>query len=83
MLAEPILKAIDYDMDNTVFSFIPNTAEVAFFGMKESGRNRRSQDETIALTARACPRGSAGKCRVRSWFQSVNPGHNAASVPVP
>ena len=35
MLAEPILKAIDYDMDNTVFSFIPNTAEVAFFGMKD------------------------------------------------
>lgn len=35
MLAEPILKAIDNDMENTVFSFIPNTAEVAFFGMKD------------------------------------------------
>lgn len=35
MLAEPILKAVDYDMENTVFSFIPNTAEVAFFGMKD------------------------------------------------
>ena len=34
-LALPILKAIDYDMENTVFSFIPNTAEVAFFGMKD------------------------------------------------
>ena len=32
-LLEPILKAIDYDVDNTVFSFIPNTAEVAFYGM--------------------------------------------------
>jgi len=30
MLAKPILKAIDNDMENTVFSFIPNTAEVAF-----------------------------------------------------
>ena len=34
-LAQPTLKAINYDMENTVFSFIPNTAEVAFYGMKE------------------------------------------------
>lgn len=34
-LAVPILKALDNDVDNTVFSFIPNTAEVAFYGMKE------------------------------------------------
>ena len=34
-LAQPILKAIDHDMENTVFSFIPNTAEVAFYGMKD------------------------------------------------
>jgi amidophosphoribosyltransferase len=35
LLLEPILKVIDNDLDNTVFSFIPNTAEVAFFGMME------------------------------------------------
>ena len=34
-LAQPILKAIDNDVENTVFSFIPNTAEVAFYGMEE------------------------------------------------
>lgn len=34
-LADPILKSIDYDVDNTVFSFIPNTAELAFLGMME------------------------------------------------
>src|ERR1035437_5618426 len=34
-LSTPILKAIDNDVENTVFSFIPNTAEVAFFGMKD------------------------------------------------
>jgi amidophosphoribosyltransferase len=34
-LAKPILKAIDNDVENTVFSFIPNTAEVAFYGMKD------------------------------------------------
>ena len=32
-LTAPILKAIDYDVDHTVFSFIPNTAEVAYYGM--------------------------------------------------
>lgn len=33
LLLPPILKAIDNDIQHTVFSFIPNTAEVAFFGM--------------------------------------------------
>jgi amidophosphoribosyltransferase len=33
LLADKILKAVNYDIENTVFSFIPNTAEVAFFGM--------------------------------------------------
>ena len=32
-LTEPILRAIDYDTAHTVFSFIPNTAEVAFYGL--------------------------------------------------
>jgi len=35
LLTNPVLKAIDYDLENTVFSFIPNTAEVAFLGMVE------------------------------------------------
>ena len=33
LLVPDILKAIDYDVENTVFSFIPNTAESAFYGM--------------------------------------------------
>ncbi|MDY4554581.1 MAG: amidophosphoribosyltransferase [Prevotella sp.] len=32
-LMEPILKAVDGDVEHTVFSFIPNTAEVAYYGM--------------------------------------------------
>ncbi|MFM9422279.1 MAG: hypothetical protein RIR06_740 [Bacteroidota bacterium] len=28
-----LLKEVNYDLDNTVFSFIPNTAETAFYGM--------------------------------------------------
>jgi len=34
-LATPILEAINYDLENTIFSFIPNTAEVAFYGMMQ------------------------------------------------
>lgn len=32
-LSEPVLDAIDHDLRNTIFSYIPNTAETAFFGM--------------------------------------------------
>jgi amidophosphoribosyltransferase len=33
LLVPQILEAIDYEVDQTVFSFIPNTAESAFYGM--------------------------------------------------
>ncbi len=33
LLCQSILQSIDHDVKNTVFSFIPNTAEVAFYGM--------------------------------------------------
>ena len=32
-LSDIVLKAIDYDLKNTIFSFIPNTAETAFYGL--------------------------------------------------
>ena len=32
-LSATVLKAIDYDLRNTIFSFIPNTAETAFYGL--------------------------------------------------
>jgi amidophosphoribosyltransferase len=32
-LTEKVMNEINYDYENTVFSFIPNTAEVAFYGM--------------------------------------------------
>jgi amidophosphoribosyltransferase len=49
-LVYPVLKAVDYDMNHTVFSFIPNTAEVAYFGLQE-GLNEylnRKKKEWIA-----------------------------------
>lgn len=52
MLREPILKAVDYDVKNTVFSFIPNTAEVAFYGMLEGLKKHlinKQIDEILSL----------------------------------
>ncbi len=34
-LVRPVLDSIDYNLENTVFSYIPNTAETAFFGLVE------------------------------------------------
>jgi amidophosphoribosyltransferase len=35
LLCKQILEAVNYDIKNTVFSYIPNTAEIAFYGMVE------------------------------------------------
>ena len=42
-LVQPVLKAVAEDLDNTVFSYIPNTAEVAYYGMV--GGFRKLHDE--------------------------------------
>ena len=34
-LSPQILQAVDYDLKHTIFSFIPNTAEVAFYGLQK------------------------------------------------
>jgi amidophosphoribosyltransferase len=39
LLAPKVLKEINYDLENTVFSYIPNTAETAFIGMVEEIRD--------------------------------------------
>jgi amidophosphoribosyltransferase len=38
-LSEPVLHAIEHDLKNTIFSFIPNTAETAFYGMLKGMEN--------------------------------------------
>lgn len=38
-LSPIVLKAIDYDLKNTIFSFIPNTAETAFYGLIKGAEN--------------------------------------------
>jgi amidophosphoribosyltransferase len=47
-LVNPILKAVDNDLEHTVFSFIPNTAEVAFYGML-GGFKRYMNEQKIKM----------------------------------
>lgn len=44
-LTEPISKAIGGDLKHTVFSFIPNTAEVAFYGMVSGFKKKLSEQK--------------------------------------
>lgn len=51
-LIPQILKAVDYDLENTVFSFIPNTAETAFYGMIKGAEkyiNKIKKEEILKL----------------------------------
>jgi len=57
-LSRQVLEAIEYDLKNTIFSFIPNTAEVAFYGLIkgcEDYLNKRKLD------------------RILSWGNNVDP----------
>ena len=54
-LVPDILKAVDGDLDHAVFSFIPNTAEVAFNGMVEELQkvvDKRKTDAILDLSRR-------------------------------
>jgi amidophosphoribosyltransferase len=54
-LADKIWKSIDGDLENSVFSFIPNTAEVAYFGLMSEMRFRRRAEvkQTLLDAAKA------------------------------
>lgn len=50
-LSEQVLNAVDNDLKNTIFSFIPNTAEVAFYGLQkgmEDYLNKRKLERILS-----------------------------------
>lgn len=49
LIMPDVLKAINYDTQNTVFSYIPNTAETSFFGMVEAAQDElnKQKNDTI------------------------------------
>ena len=69
-LMPQILSAIDNDIENTVFAFIPNTAEVAFYGMTEAMEEYLCQtklNKLLALKRMPTPEETTSimNCRVR------------------
>ena len=53
LLTPAILEAIDYDLENTVFSYIPNTAESAFYGMIKGVESYMVEDKKKKLLERS------------------------------
>ncbi len=52
LLADRVLEAVDNDVDHSVFSFIPNTSEIAFYGLIKGLEQRvltQNIDKVIAL----------------------------------
>lgn len=49
LLAEPVLKAVDHDLVHTVFSFVPNTAETAFFGLVRGIEKIEAENKITAI----------------------------------
>lgn len=49
LLVPEIVKTIGNDFENTVFSFIPNTAEVAYFGMLEGLEKHFNHNKAVEL----------------------------------
>ena len=53
-LAEQVVRAIDHNWSDTVFSFVPNTAEVAYYGLMSALRTlRRGEVKAAILKASA------------------------------
>lgn len=42
-LSKAVLESVDYSLKNTIFSYIPNTAEVAFYGLVKGMENYLNQ----------------------------------------
>jgi amidophosphoribosyltransferase len=48
-IVDQVLEAIDGDINNAVFSFIPNTAEVSFYGMMKGIEDHHNDDKVKAI----------------------------------
>ena len=51
-LSSTVLEAIDHDLKNTIFSFIPNTAEIAFYGLIKGAEDYLNEIKKERILAR-------------------------------
>ena len=49
LIVPEVLRQVDYDIKNSVFSFIPNTAETSFYGMIETVESYLNKRKTEAI----------------------------------
>ena len=49
LIMPKVLSAIDHDTENSVFSFIPNTAETSFYGMLDAAQNELNKQKNAAI----------------------------------
>jgi len=49
LIMPEVLKAIDYDTKNSVFSYIPNTAETSFYGMVEAANDELNRQKNTKI----------------------------------
>jgi amidophosphoribosyltransferase len=73
-LTDQVLEAIDYDFENTVFSYVPNTAETAFFGLMEGVEKRLNEikkDKIMAMGASATPDAIASVLAIKARFEKI------------
>ena len=78
-LAGQIMNAVEHDLEHTVFSYIPNTAETAFEGLLEELRIRRRHEVKQAILA-AAREGTLDEAMVdelvlRNWPRSAKVAH--------
>jgi amidophosphoribosyltransferase len=53
LIMPKVLEAIDHDTENSVFSFIPNTAETSFYGMLDAAQNELNKQKNEAILKEA------------------------------
>jgi len=64
LLTHPVLKAVNYDLEHTVFSYIPNTAESAFYGLIKGVEDYLNQVKIDHILSR-------GKCLTREELEKI------------
>ena len=74
LIVDKVLAAIDYDFDNSVFSFIPNTAEVSFYGLikgLEEFLNEEKIKQIIALGDKPSPEDISKIVKQRARIEKI------------
>ncbi|MDF1574981.1 MAG: amidophosphoribosyltransferase [Bacteroidales bacterium] len=74
LLVPQILEAIDYEVEDTVFSFIPNTAESAFYGMIKGIEDHmvvKKMDELMKLKGKCSPEDILKVMKERARIEKV------------